>query len=552
LTQGIVRRLLPILILLVLVASVQATAQTEVPPAGGIELPKFSVNVTKTSLKILVYPDGSVQPLYSVEAYSSLGESRLTGKLTLTSESSYVSGESTSRTVLRANFVGLDADSEQQASIEAEGSYRFAKGDGEATLSARLAVAGNESYTLDLKKLTVRLIDARQLVIEAEALVPSKLLEEEVGSEKLPSLEEVNRELARSGFGYIRVDRLAVEVSAGGSSRVAARVVIDLEGMLQAAIANGMSPDDAATLRKLLAAPYSVQGEFSLKASLYVGGDRLRASLDYRSSSRGDLEQISRLAAESRDAMNALVVALLRPLLAKNPEVLIAVNQVQGLQGMTSAALLVKPPSESMTRIELVASNGLLRLSADYRGPRLYVPASTPSAAAEKALAALSTQYQQILATLGQLEILAPGVSNLLPMKIVIEPADPCVKVSKTSVTAAQLATVQVDLSACKTKTTTAATKTVPVATTATAAQPAEQGKPGQAATATSTTGHTAEAPSTKSPTARPQTAEATAGTRAETATSPEAGQTTPTGVLAVAALAALAAAVILALMLRR
>jgi len=551
-----------------LLLSVGAAAQTATV-AQGVGAPQFRVNVSEALLKIVVYPDGAIQPLYRLDASVSLGSTELRGKLVFTSKSDYTGRESVSETRLEAYFTGIDVGDAQRARLEASGSYSFAAGEGAAEAKARLtATKEGEEYTLELRRLTLRLSGGKQLVVELEALVPRELLKE-VDMEKPPDINEVNRRLAEAGFSYIRVENLAVGMAADGPLSVQARVTVDIDGMLRAAMANGLSREDAEAVRSLIEAPYRVEGSFRLEAEVHAANRELRANLYYASSSRGNLVELSQLAAETSESLNALVIALLRPLLAKNPEAAVALTQAQSLRGLAGPAMITKPPSSSSTRIELVVEGNVLRLNVDYRGPRLYVPASSPSAAAEKALAVFATQYQQMLSVLGQLEILAPGASQMLPIRVTLEPADPCVKLSKTSVTAAQLTTVKIDLARCNTaatQQTETKTTALPTATTQTKTETVQQ-------TTITTTTTTVTAIVTETTTAtwrQTTTAAAATGAAAETGAAPggaaapvqQEGQTAtttrqggepgfPAGVVLAAAVAAIAAAVV-ALVMRR
>lgn len=563
-------------LLLVALAQPASAQQPAVPQP---QLPQLHVNVSKAVLRLIIYPDGAVKPVYSLEATASLGSAGVKGVLELGTRGRYTGTESNQTARLRLHLEGLQGEAGKEtvaANVTAQGSYWFERGNGEAVLHLKASYrGGGKSGVLVVRELRARLVEARRVDMVLDAVLPASLLRGNATG-RAPSLQEVNRRLAENGLGFIHVKTLSITLMDNGSVAVRLHAVLDIDAMLAAAERNGLSRSDADTVRSLLASPHRVEGGFRLDASLRSGGGVVDARLSYSSGSRGDLEALSRQASRASGSIAALAAALLQPLAAKNPEAAIAVTQVVSGSRLAGGRLLLeKPPSESSTELRVAVEKGVARISLRYSGARLYAPSSTPSASAEKTLALLAEQYQQLLSMLAQFEIIAPGVSRVLPTVAALEPAAPCVKLSQARATLAQLAAVKVDLSSCKpqpaenttatskpgggttaTATTSAATSTstatgrggagaatspAPVSTTSTTSTAPAGSAPTSTATRQPSTTPSSTAPATR-PTASSSAASSVAS---HSATSAKAGSTAGGGGAVTTAAAALGALVL-------
>ena len=511
-------------VILVAASMVAEAAQ----PVNAPPVPRLGFNVSKAVLELLVYPDGSVQPRYSLRASMSLGDTDVSGSLSLSSMGMYTGNASKSEATANVSIRGLDIDKAVTLSLEVMHRYQFKGGNGHAVLTAVAEYAENgHRYSLKLDELSIDLVDGKNAVVSIQVTLSKELLEKLIEESKekggkLPTVDEINKKLSENGFGYIRVKEIEYADIEGGAKKLRAKIVIDIDGMLRAARANGLSEKDAEALKKLLTAPYRVEGRGRLSLSLKTvpGEKHAYLSLTYEASSRGDLEKMQRLLRSSSGSINALVRALLQPLLAKNPQAAIAIAQAERQAGAGSM-FLTAPGSQSRLELKARIEKGRAEISLDYTGERIYIPASSPSTVAEKTLTALALQYQRLASSLGQLALIFPGITQAVPLKAKLVPAEPCVKLGRTEATITQLPSVKVDLSACSQRKTT----TLP-RTTSSATQTTTQASPATTLTPATTTTSTTPAKQTSTP---PTPSATTRGTAASTPTSPATSQATVT-----------------------
>jgi hypothetical protein len=152
--------------LLLVAVGMAASAYAQTPPM--VTGPR--VNVSEASFKLVVYPDGAVEPVYRLVASADLGV-KADGKAVFETYSSYTGTESETRAGLRASFRGIEEDSSFKLHVEARGGYSFGGGDGQLNLYARIDYSGeDESYNVELRNLTVVLSGGREVTLIPELI----------------------------------------------------------------------------------------------------------------------------------------------------------------------------------------------------------------------------------------------------------------------------------------------------------------------------------------------------------------------------------------------
>ena len=484
------------------------------PAAGGFGI--GSLRVEEASLKLIVYPDGAVKPVYRLRALLSLNPGALEGaslrglSLVVDGNSSMTSSRSESLATISVRAPSVEAKGSLDAVLS--GWYRSSGGNAEAYLNGTLRVVTGEGEA--------KLVRVNRLVFRGSGSTATVELDVETKGidmgdlvEKLSKgnpVDEANKLLRSKGVDYLTLEEVSVSSLAGGATRIRAKARIDMDRMLQRAVANGMPREDAEQLRKMLSEQVNMESRWSLQIHAKAKpGEGLTARLSYHTRSSGELEKAQRLNAEMQPLLQELMAALLTPLAREKPETMIIVTQVMQASRQSSIPLLLAPPTSSRVHAEIRAVNATAaRITVDYEGNRVRVPAEgeQPDRVAEKTLVALGTMLQQLVNGLGTYEIILPGASAVIPTKVRLEAA-PGVELSKTVTTFNQLATVTVHVKGgtpAKTATKTAAE------TTGATGKPTTTSAAGSStgATTTKTASKTAETGATTR-----STSEATTGT---------------------------------------
>ena len=548
--------------LALLLASTLASAAAE-QSAGAFGL--GSVRVEEATLKLVVYPDGAVRPLYKLRAVLVLNPGAVEGdsiqglSLVLDGNSSMTSDRSTGR--LEMSLRAPTVKAEGGLDLVLGGWYRSDGGGAEASLNGSITVVSGDGET--------KLVKVNKLVFKASGSMATIELDVETKGvdmgdlvEKLSEgnpVDEANRMLRSKGIDYLTLEEVGVSSTAGGATRITAKARLDIDRMLQRAVANGMPREDAEQLRKLLRESLRIESHWNLRLNAKAGADTgLTATMSYKTTSSGELEKAQRLNAEMQPLLQELMAALLMPVAREKPEAMILVTQVMQASRQAGIPLLVAPPTDSRVHVEIRAVNATAaRITVDYEGDRLRVPAEgeQPDRVAEKTLVALGTMLQQLVNGIGAYEIILPGISGIIPTRVQLEAA-PGVELSKTVTTFNQLAAVTVKVkggapATTTTKATAKTTRTTETTGETTRTSPAtatgeEAGKPAETtATATGAGGGTA--------TTTPETAAGTTGAATTaTATGTARGGGPPVSPTLLVAILVIAAVVAAALLRRR
>ena len=411
------------------------------PPSGMFNI---TFNVIEAEQRIIVYSDGAIQPVYKLVA-----ELRSRNELGIVNFYFNAVGEydgNTDYSRFSYKVSGTfppDAESGLFSfTLSAELNVDY-KGGGEGVLDlVGFIIVENETekYRVEFSISMEQAIDTVR--VSGEIVVPQALMEGEgAPTGAPPSVDEINKQLASRGFGYIRVESIGFDVLPGERVRIRGEATIDLNKMVETAIANGLSEEKAQEVKSLFQNEYKVRGKTVVEATLKYSDGKLEGEGSLVSEQVGDLAEIEKLSAESTDALVALFAALLRPLTVERPELGLVISnlQVSAMAG-AKAAVIRAPPStmEAEVSIESIDSK-TIKIVISYKAHRMGLakPSGDPERDAEKLLVIYGEDYGSLVATISQIGFMVPGLNKAIPIEIVLEPAsaDVSIEPRKTSYT---------------------------------------------------------------------------------------------------------------------
>ncbi len=424
--------LLASIILLLIVLPSLAVAETTTPPFTPTAVQQMvTLRVERAKLTLYIYPDGAVQAHYLADAALVLKK-----PTTVSVEASYRSivEKTSSATSLHvsAEFPSSEA---KPFSLKLMLSYSFSGGNGWLKINA--TASGGEEYWANI---AVRLVGAKKARVVIEAAVPVEK------AEKLTAVNpaEINKMFASRGAPYLHVEGITVEKT-GDKATIRATGYLDIDQMLQYAVSNGMSAATAQKLKELLETSPPAKGVAMLEARLVKAGSVDKLVFNYEAKAEGNMTALQEKSLEAAKLENQLIAALLSPIAQQNPKLSVLVLQLRLASQQGQTLLETVPPSRSNATLTLKISGTKGELHMDYYSHRMRIPGKAGAGAAEATLAALSKSYQGLLLTLGQLNMIAPGVASLVPTTVKIMPLDG-VEVSSTEATLTQLTGIKVKI----------------------------------------------------------------------------------------------------------
>ena len=513
------------------------------------QVTRLSFNIEKSELKLRVYPDGSVKPIYVLKASIALPPGSLKNSkidISLDYKSDYENTSSSSKAELSGTIESpsLNASSGKLLiDIKAKTSQK------DTNVIAKLS--GTIVFSNETSEATIKIDDASikatnsskalfHLELEAKGIKPSRTT-----TGKVPSVDEINKELAAKGIDFVEVKSIGAMLEEGNKTKIVVSGVVDIGKMLEDAIAAGMPSMDAAKLKKLLETKLSMESETELMLKAETTKTRIVFSLSYDSETKGDIAKAEKVYKEAAPLVNELITALLRRVAqATGNQQLLQILLVSSMTGAEQPSLPVVavPPTKSRAEAHIYTSGDKVVIEVYYEGPRQRITPSSgnPSTDAEKMLTLLSAQLVQLRSQLARLGLVLPGAENLVPNRVEIEPAASNVKVSKTVVTISELPALKVQIKQAPPPTTTPQ-KTKTTSPSPTTTQP-------RTTTSAPVTATTAQATGTKTST-KTTTAATTATTPTETITTKQGGKGTNSIVVGsiIAAIVIIVAAILIA-----
>jgi hypothetical protein len=475
-----------------------ANAQVGIP--GAPVQAQAQLSVENATLKILVYPDGAIRPVYSAQAILEAAQPGLLPEnlsVTAVMKSKIDRNESYTLLSVRASILlGNESFREEQKAVGGlYGVSDFSSGNGVFSLVGNLSLfkGGLQSFLVDIKAINITQRDTYYLT-----LVVKLHIEGVKKQYTVPSLEEVRGQLASMGITYIDIKELYVQQK-GDIIDVSIVVDINIDEMLKKAVEQGMSQDDVRRVRSLLEEPYSIRGNIRGSLEYYAAGRRIEFSLDYESKMTGDVEKSIKITSELGQFTPQILAALLAPFAKQNPELQIAIMQM-GATSMKPTTIVPPSKSEFKLTISTITPSQKARIEISYEGHRTRILGEgDPGRLAEKTLMVYADSFQQLVNNIVLLDIVVPGASSLVPTLVTLEPASPTVAISQSRISFNKLATVNVKITAVTppppppttpetTTTTPRETKTTTIQTPTTKTQP-EQTQSTTAPTTTTTQG---------------------------------------------------------------
>ncbi len=494
-----------------------------------------SVEVSRSSLIYIVYSDGAIQPVYNATFYVAVPEHEVGGGLVLSAFDDYAGRLEVGGYNLSGVFIGDFGNSSTYFAVAASWADNYTYGVGGFRLSASLEAGNFTSRQRIYLRLTGTLSNFTAYFTLSLYLPVSAL----AGSPpKLPTVDEINRNLTKAGVDYLRV------TSIGGREN-STTVEIDVEGVLdllkaaQSAATAGADNKSVAAFKELVGGKYELVGGGNVSFYMNLTGSRL--SLGGLGSWRyeGDLHRYDVLWVTASEAISIIVQNAelgIASALGAAPSPVGVITQLGPSSQLGSAPLVPKAPSHLRLLLSISATpqgnSTAFAVNISLVGHRVAVINSTgnPARDAEAALAYAPLEYSQIAQLLGGLALVAPGVQGLLPNTVALKPGDPNVEISPAVVKPMYLPQVSVVIINA-TSTSSAATQTAASTTTT------------RVTTSTSSTTQTATSA---------QTATRTGGASSVQTSSAGASKTSNGVAIAAVAAVVVAAAVVAFLLVRR
>lgn len=422
-----------------------ANAQAGIP--GAPVQTQTQLNVENATLKILVYPDGAIQPVYSAQAILEAAQPGLLPEnlsVTAVMESKIDRNEYHTLLTVRASILlGNESFREEQKAVgRLCGVSDFSSGNGVFSLVGNLSLFkdGIQSFLVDIKAINITQRDTYYLTLIVKLHIEG--VEEQ---HTAPSLEEVRGQLASMGITYIDIKELDVQQK-GDTVDVSIVVDINIDEMLKEAVEQGMSQDDVMRVRSLLEEPYSIRGNIRGSLEYYATSKRIEFSLEYESRMTGDVEKSIKITSELGQFTPQILAALLAPFTKQNPEIQVVIMQM-GATPMKPTAIVPPSKSEFKLTISTTTPSQKTRIEISYEGHRTRILGEgDPGKLAEKTLMVYADSFQQLVNSIVLLDMVAPGASSLVPTIVTLEPASPAVVISQSRVSFNKLATVNVKI----------------------------------------------------------------------------------------------------------
>lgn len=439
---------------LLLLAAVIAGALAAMHPALA-QGQQASLDVRNASLVIRVYPDGAVKPVYSLDAVLRLPPGVLGGSVDLDASysSEYAQGHRSRSLDAALSLVSPGSGGENgRLKLDLLASLSRHGTETRAWVSARV-VAGNDTYTavVEVPNATLSMAGAGPARFRALVRFAGDIARDAEAPVLNATPAVLNEWLAMHGLGFVHVEKVAPR-KAGGAVEMYVEGTLDVDAMLREAVANGMPPADAGKLKALLSEPLDVSVGMSLSLDMASSGDRFGLHVKYSDDERGDLERADRLAREAAPLVSELFSALGGKVAesAGNQRaegIATLLRTARGGAEEASLPLVEAPPTKSRVEVHVHGGNESLAIGVLYEGPRLRLSPGTgsPSEDAEKALTLLSAKLAELRSGLLQVSAFLPGADRAMPAEARVEPATPGVRVSRTLVPLAELASVNVE-----------------------------------------------------------------------------------------------------------
>lgn len=453
----------------VFILAVALVALTPVIHAVAQMMPSMQqimINVEEAELKLIVHEDGAVEPKYNLRAIVQLPQNtRVDGIFEAYYTSTVESKEAVYELVATGELVFKQLRQREmpmhtQMTPSTTSVNLVFKLSAEATVdqgNILFNVNGRIDYEtpnktgwVKIEKFMVNVVDGSKGVLEAKiALYPP----EEQQEQPQLNITEIMKSLEEAGITFIRIEEVGGGVRASGEAYAFVKTIIDINDMIEYALAKGLSPSDADNVRKLLNADVKVESKSSLDGKLKIDGteDEGSLSVDVKLYSQvtGDINELDKLLSMYGDSISKLIMVVVMGLMmdlgpeAGQPAPLMP---MMGFTAGEQPLLMVKPVSEESLKLRIVGEGDSLRIEVSYDGPRLVFTLATgePSRDAEKTLAEIANmldQYRQLSSTLA---FMVPGFEQLLPDTIVLEPAKPTVSISMEKASIRELRAVTV------------------------------------------------------------------------------------------------------------
>ena len=421
-----------LLTLAVLLAMVPAAAEKSLPLQ--IVNPNVTIVVKSVEYKLRVYPDGSVQPVYKLDAIVK-GVMAKDLEAELESKSSATSSSYSSSSILEAvlplktlkaysGSVGVPTGFESSATslgkvkIVVSMDSRYTLGPGftsEGGASVRISNSSMEAviavnYTLSVSKRGSYVLDALLVFRGVNATLVNKML---------PAIKMLLENLTRLGLvsdwsvGTTWVGKApALRVSIRGSISVLAAGLLAL----------GVSPTDVSQVLTLLEKSYGIRGHYTLELSLKLEEGVLKVKVKTGSRAEGRIGEYFLDVARASNAVSKILLALAVSMLRKE-------GYNVPLAAVTLASqepLAQKPPFQASVKINVEGEEDGVKIRVDYTGPKLIYayPTGDPASDAAKTLQVIAKRLSNTYAVLKILALTVPGVDKLLPPEVVVEGVD--------------------------------------------------------------------------------------------------------------------------------
>ncbi len=488
--------------LLLLSMLLAATLQVPAPPTAAIP-PQLTVKVEKASLKVVVHPDGSVEPIYTAEGYILLpANTSITGNGIVTVEGKTETDSSVERGQADVAITFYTSELEENLSslnLQVKGSWNGMIRNGILTSIIAFTYNGpipvNNTFTIDNGTLTLSVhmkVDKEKAKLKLTGSI--KPYEAFTGVGEGPNTEAAKsfkklRDILINAFA----DNVTVTygVTATGKALLTLELTADLNREADYLLRSGVPPNVANALIKYMNTLESrnisidYDGNTSITVNVKRSGDTvtLKVKASYLSTAGGTVEEYEKTVVEYSSLIGthlaALIVSLLKDVYTAMGYEETAKNLATMLIALSTAytgpqmLLYTKPPTQSRIAVMLNAYNNMVkfRIALDAGKLAYLYSKGDPSTDASLALSELAHYLTNMKKTLTMLAMLATGVSDLIPQTVTLEPATKEVSLSEQTVTIDELPAVKVAITPVTATTATETKTATPPATTATITQ---------------------------------------------------------------------------------
>ncbi|WP_167827786.1 hypothetical protein [Pyrolobus fumarii] len=429
----------------------------------------LELDVNNATLSVLVYSDGSAQYVYHLDAILK-GLENITGGLRLLYESKTVAEPDSLEhssllnitiPAILLNTSAGNASSEKSGStvLDVRGEFRLGPG---------LTTTGNG--TLVLNDTSLRL-NYDILLNETVAVLKASLEPSNTNPDAFKRAVDAICESLKNITGELEWLTLRECSVSSGQARVSLEASVN--NMLSDFMMRGLSSTDVANLLKLLEGEYNVTGSYSLRLATRSTNSHIRVELAAGLNATGDIDALMLDYARAKTAITKITIILLS-----------VFGGALGAQVPATTAMFIstpllagKPPYTSLTRVAIEGTDDAIRVTIDYRSPRLIYayPSGDPVADAKKTLGQLARSFRELRTTLDILSMLVDGASKALPETVILKPGDERVRVKPSVTPLEELDKAQIEVVAAG------------ESSTSTTAKPSATGKPTHTSTASTT-----------------------------------------------------------------